>query len=404
MASDSSRPVNWEALVNENENRLYRAAHAILGNPHEAEDAVQDTFLRCLEKPDAWLMRTLVNGCRSRLRLTWRKVGPLPDTLPVPGPEEREELEELFSLPPEGRTVLRLWAGRDSLSGSALYDSGGHLLAVSLRGVREQASFSLDPDPGHMPFSCSAYPDAAVTQVQDIPVTGWSRPDDSLAGSELMAHQVGVLFLATGDPAQTDPLEEACHRSTLFVRWMTGKDCPLTLDHLLQAEHVPEWRSADFTSLEEARQEPLFAPFLPETAPAGFGDFSGHLTFQEGNEHTLSVLWSRGYDDVRISVRLPEGDSVREITDAADPAAYDVRLCEIPWCDSVPEKYQQSISNPTFRAEDMSLAIVEARGVEKDTGGLRFSFDVLHPDGTLVSYSCSGVTAEYVWSLVRATL
>ena len=115
MSRTSNRPVDWEMLVTHNETRLYRAALAILGDPHEAEDAVQDAFVRYLEKapadletPSAWLMRVLVNGCKSRLRLAWRRVGPLPDTLPAPGPEERQELEELFSLPPEDRAVILL--------------------------------------------------------------------------------------------------------------------------------------------------------------------------------------------------------------------------------------------------------------------------------------------------------
>ena len=115
MSQTSNRPVDWEELVTKNENRLFRAALAVLGDPHEAEDAVQDAFVRYLEKaprslenPSAWLMRVLVNGCKSRLRLTWRRVGPLPEALPTPGPEEREELEELFSLPPEDRAVIHL--------------------------------------------------------------------------------------------------------------------------------------------------------------------------------------------------------------------------------------------------------------------------------------------------------
>ena len=116
MSRTSNRPVDWEMLVTHNETRLYRAALAILGDPHEAEDAVQDAFVRYLEKapanlenPSAWLMRVLVNGCKSRLRLAWRRVGPLPDTLPVPGPEEGEELEELFALPPEDRALIHLY-------------------------------------------------------------------------------------------------------------------------------------------------------------------------------------------------------------------------------------------------------------------------------------------------------
>ncbi len=118
MSRDTDRPaVDWERLIEENENRLYRAALAILGDPQEAEDAVQDTFVRYLEKaprelenPGAWLMKVLTNGCKSRLRLRWRRVIPLPETLPAPNSlPERLELTELFSLPPEERAVLHLF-------------------------------------------------------------------------------------------------------------------------------------------------------------------------------------------------------------------------------------------------------------------------------------------------------
>ena len=116
MSQISNRPVDWETLVKENEDRLYRAALAILGDAQEAEDAVQDTFLKFLEKapaeldsPPAWLMRVLVNGCKSRLRLRWRRpTVPLWEELPAPSPEEREELEELYALPPQDRAVIHL--------------------------------------------------------------------------------------------------------------------------------------------------------------------------------------------------------------------------------------------------------------------------------------------------------
>ena len=115
MSHRSNRPVDWETLVKDNQHRLYRAALAILGRPQEAEDAVQDTFVAYLEKApaelensSAWLMRVLVNNCRSRLRRRGQEPLPLMDWLPAPGPEEREELEELFSLPPEDRMVIHL--------------------------------------------------------------------------------------------------------------------------------------------------------------------------------------------------------------------------------------------------------------------------------------------------------
>ena len=53
--------------------RLYRAAWALCGSPHEAEDLVQETFVRVLSRPRllrnddelAYLMRELRNVLRS---------------------------------------------------------------------------------------------------------------------------------------------------------------------------------------------------------------------------------------------------------------------------------------------------------------------------------------------------
>ena len=116
MSRSIHRPVAWEQLVKENENRLYRAALAILGDGHEAEDAVQDAFVNYLEKapdqlenPAAWLMRVLVNGCKSRLRRPQRRELPLSDSLPAPEPEERPVLEAVLALPPMDRAVIHLF-------------------------------------------------------------------------------------------------------------------------------------------------------------------------------------------------------------------------------------------------------------------------------------------------------
>ena len=118
MPPIQDRPVDWEKLVTENENRLYRAALAVLGDSGEAEDMVQETFLKYLEKApaleskeheQAWLMKVLVNGCRDRLRSPWRKRhAPLLDTLPAHMEEEREELIELMALPEKERAVIAL--------------------------------------------------------------------------------------------------------------------------------------------------------------------------------------------------------------------------------------------------------------------------------------------------------
>lgn len=109
---------SFEALLERQENRVYRTALAILGNVQDAEDQTQETFLRYLEKrpffenPEherAWLLTVTRNGCISRLRSKQRQNLPLKIDIPTPGPEEREEIEELFALPPEDREILHLY-------------------------------------------------------------------------------------------------------------------------------------------------------------------------------------------------------------------------------------------------------------------------------------------------------
>ncbi len=107
-----------EGLVLAHETTLYRAALALLGDVHEAEDAVQDAFLKYLEKRPAlagedharaWLLRVTINGCKSRLRAPWRRRRvPMPDLLPA-APEEREALEEIYALPPRDRAAVHLF-------------------------------------------------------------------------------------------------------------------------------------------------------------------------------------------------------------------------------------------------------------------------------------------------------
>lgn len=107
-----------EELVTNYENTLFRAALAILKDPHEAEDAVQDAFLRWLEKrPEfrdgehekAWLLTVTANGCKSRLRAAKRHpVVELLDVYPAPEGDGRELVEAILTLPANQRAAVHL--------------------------------------------------------------------------------------------------------------------------------------------------------------------------------------------------------------------------------------------------------------------------------------------------------
>lgn len=104
-------PSRLEEIVRTHENTLYRTALAVLADPEEARDAVQDAFLALLTKDPAfegpehqraWLLRVTVNACKDRLRAQRRHPTlPLLESYPAAVPEEQSALEAVLALPPK---------------------------------------------------------------------------------------------------------------------------------------------------------------------------------------------------------------------------------------------------------------------------------------------------------------
>ena len=289
-----------------------------------------------------------------------------------------------------------------------------------LWGEQDRASFELELCPGALPFTCciDANRGDIISEFNGVSVAGWSQvydrdgdgQDDYICGSEFMTkNDIGVRFVNRNSLMRAEyeqdgsmDLGGAQAFNALFVR-QALTDGGLYLDHLAESENIPAWREESFSTLAQARQEADFAPYLPTAEPKGYNEFYGRLSYQEGHSNSLFVRWSRGYDNVEVCI-YRDGYYSYNLVSPDQPETYDLSLYPIPWCDSVPEKYRDTVDRPAFKAEDMSLAIVEARGREHDTGGMTYSFDVLHPDGTVVSYRCDGLTAAQVWAMVEETL
>ena len=341
------------------------------------------------------------------------------------GPEGRPDAEH----PKTGQGDLPwmlFWDGY-TVYGTAWYDGQGQLTELTIYGEKGRAGFELELRLGALPFTCCVDMNRGdvLSEFNGVEIAGWSKVydrdgdglDDYICGSEFMTkNDIGVRFVNQNSLMQAEygggesiDLGGACTFNALFVRHALTDDGGLYLDHLKTAEHIPAWREEEFSTLAQARQEAEFAPYLPTAEPEGYAayagnkEFYGRLSYQEGTQNMLFVRWSRGYDNVEVDV-YRDGAYPYHLVSPDEPEAYDLRLYTIPWCDSVPEEYRETVDDPAFKAEDMSLAVVEARGREHDTGGMTWSFDVLHPDGTLVSYRCDGMTAQQVWKLVEETL
>ena len=100
---------------------VFRVALHVTGQRQDAEDAVQEVFLRLytrerdFETPEhlrRWLIRVTVNLCRDTLKSPWRKRRVDLKQLPEPSfhqVEQRELYREVMALPEKYRTVLDLF-------------------------------------------------------------------------------------------------------------------------------------------------------------------------------------------------------------------------------------------------------------------------------------------------------
>ena len=108
MKNRSYQNSQFEILYSKYSNLLYRIALSQLGNKEDAEDAVQDAFIKMLSssfkfssdsEEKAWSVKVLVNGCRDILRKRRvRFAVPLDELVDVPSPsEESHRLFEAIS-------------------------------------------------------------------------------------------------------------------------------------------------------------------------------------------------------------------------------------------------------------------------------------------------------------------
>lgn len=110
---------NTREAVMKYSDTLYKICIVILCNEQDAQDAIQDTFCRYLEKKPkfydeehekAWLIRVATNICRDMIRFRLRhpkiSIDELENTLIAP--EQKETLKELLELPLKQKTVVYL--------------------------------------------------------------------------------------------------------------------------------------------------------------------------------------------------------------------------------------------------------------------------------------------------------
>lgn len=110
-------------MVDKYGNMILRLAYIYFKNSADAEDAVQEVFLKIVENmPDfnneshekAWIIRAAINICKNKLKLFWnRNVGSIDDIKEMSDTdkynEDTEVLDAVLKLPEKYRTVIHLY-------------------------------------------------------------------------------------------------------------------------------------------------------------------------------------------------------------------------------------------------------------------------------------------------------
>lgn len=112
-----------DAILSRYADMVYRLAFARTNNRFDADDILQEVFLRYIrskpalndeEHRKAWLIRTTINCSKSLLTSAWfRKTAPLEDTLLSEMKEHSEVYYAVLTLPVHYRTVIHLFYYED---------------------------------------------------------------------------------------------------------------------------------------------------------------------------------------------------------------------------------------------------------------------------------------------------
>lgn len=121
-----ARDETADVLLDRYGDMILRLAFSCMKNLPDAEDVLQDVFLKILEKNPAfeseehrkaWLIRVTVNICRSRLRSPWRRHKELEEAdaflEEADWLEGNEVLDAVMALPEKYREVIHLYYYED---------------------------------------------------------------------------------------------------------------------------------------------------------------------------------------------------------------------------------------------------------------------------------------------------
>lgn len=166
------------------------------------------------------------------------------------------------------------------------------------------------------------------------------------------------------------------------------------------AESVSNEADAMILTWEAARTDANYGRYVDVQVPEGYSFTSGTRSASG-----LFVVWSKGMEEIDISCRQADESVSDWLVDTDIPEEYDMGLYSIPWADSVSEELIQKVNNATFRPDQITQEIVNARSYQVqeqgDASGWRTRIAILYSDNVLVEISSKGPSPEEIYGLLN---
>ena len=145
------------ALYDAHKNMVYRLALSYLKSVPDAEDAVQQVFLKLLEHRDAvapgkersWLAAVTANLCRDMLRAAARRQAePLPADMPAAPPGDSGLYEAVTALPETERAAVYLYyyEGYDTRETARILGISQTAVTTRLSRARQRLKLRLEDE------------------------------------------------------------------------------------------------------------------------------------------------------------------------------------------------------------------------------------------------------------------
>ena len=154
---------------------------------------------------------------------------------------------------------------------------------------------------------------------------------------------------------------------------------------------------------EDARGWMPLGAYFPQDLPQGYRVESAFINLER---QSVTMTWLRGMDYITVSISSVEPGTVKTV-DISKPETYDERLYEVPYAETVPREYRETVNDPVFDFSDMDsetgLELMRSRMLTYDDAGdtdtPRGIFSVLIEDDVLLHFNGRG-TPEEIWNLI----